>query len=304
MNVSNLRIGTRLGASYGLLLVLMILLTGAGAWLLHDFDSLSKRILHEALPKERLVVEWRHSIALNATRTTLALATEDAAERGAAEAGMRQTSERISAIQKELERTVTSDAGKALLGGILAKRTEYSDVRKAFLAADAAGDEAGIAAGKTRLKAVLGAYDASLGALAAYEREQAASMEAAIGAENRRGQLLLGALCTVALLIAIASTVLVTRSITRPLRRAVEVARTVAAGDLSSVIAAESKDETGQLLGALRDMNASLRAIVGEVRGGAETIATASSEIAHGNLDLSSRTEQQASSLEETASSM
>ncbi|WP_288377853.1 methyl-accepting chemotaxis protein [uncultured Massilia sp.] len=304
MNVSNLRIGARLGASYGLLLVLMILLTGAGAWLLRDFDAASQRILHDAIPKERLVTEWRSAIVLNANRTALALATEDAAERSAAEAGMRQTSERISAIMKELDRTVTSNAGKRLLATILATRAQYSEVRKALLAADAAGDAAAIADGKARLATALGAYDTGLAALAGHEREQAGKMEAAIAAESHRGQLLLGVLCTVALLIACASTVLVTRSITRPLRRAVEVARTVAAGDLSSVIAAESKDETGQLLGALRDMNASLRAIVGEVRGGAETIATASSEIATGNLDLSSRTEQQAGSLEETASSM
>jgi methyl-accepting chemotaxis protein len=65
-----------------------------------------------------------------------------------------------------------------------------------------------------------------------------------------------------------------------------------------------SKDETGQLLQALKDMNESLVGIVTEVRSGTATIATASNEIASGNLDLSSRTEQQASSLEETASSM
>ncbi|MDB5753825.1 MAG: hypothetical protein JWR56_253, partial [Massilia sp.] len=95
-----------------------------------------------------------------------------------------------------------------------------------------------------------------------------------------------------------------TRSITVPLRRAVTVAATVASGDLTSDIAVQSTDETGQLLQALKDMNDSLVKIVGDVRAGTETIATASSEIAAGNQDLSSRTEEQASSLEETASSM
>jgi len=60
----------------------------------------------------------------------------------------------------------------------------------------------------------------------------------------------------------------------------------------------------GQLMQALKDMNGSLAKIVGEVRSGTETIATASGQISRGNLDLSSRTEQQASSLEETASAM
>jgi len=96
----------------------------------------------------------------------------------------------------------------------------------------------------------------------------------------------------------------ITRAITRPLNQAVKIAQTVAAGDLTSRIETTAKDETGQLLQALRNMNESLVSIVSEVRTGTETISTASNEIASGNMDLSGRTEQQASSLEETASSM
>jgi methyl-accepting chemotaxis protein-1 (serine sensor receptor) len=93
-------------------------------------------------------------------------------------------------------------------------------------------------------------------------------------------------------------------AIARPLAEAVEVARRVAAGDLSREIEVSAHDETGQLLQALKDMNASLAGIVREVRNGTETIAADSGRIASGNQDLSERTETQASSLEETASSM
>ncbi|MBB5608041.1 MULTISPECIES: methyl-accepting chemotaxis protein [unclassified Janthinobacterium] len=96
----------------------------------------------------------------------------------------------------------------------------------------------------------------------------------------------------------------VARTVSRPLNAAVGVARQVAAGDLTAHIVVTSQDETGQLMAALKDMNASLQDLVGQVRSGTDTIATASSQIAAGNQDLSSRTEQQASSLEETASSM
>jgi len=94
------------------------------------------------------------------------------------------------------------------------------------------------------------------------------------------------------------------RSIAAPLSRAVTLARTVAAGDLTTVIDVRGNDETAQLLDALRDMNDSLGRIVGEVDVGIHAIASASSQIAAGNHDLSHRTEQQAASLEETASSM
>ncbi|MFC5476679.1 methyl-accepting chemotaxis protein [Massilia suwonensis] len=95
-----------------------------------------------------------------------------------------------------------------------------------------------------------------------------------------------------------------TRSITRPMARALDVANTVAAGDLTSRIEVTTTDETGQLLQALKTMNESLANTVMAVRSGTETIATASSEVAAGSLDLSARTEQQAGALEETASSM
>ena len=93
-------------------------------------------------------------------------------------------------------------------------------------------------------------------------------------------------------------------SITAPISRAVALARTVAGGDLSADIDADGSDETSQLLRALRDMNGGLNDIVLRVRGGADSIAMAAREIASGNLDLSSRTERQASALQQTAASL
>ncbi|MEO8407618.1 MAG: methyl-accepting chemotaxis protein [Oxalobacteraceae bacterium] len=97
---------------------------------------------------------------------------------------------------------------------------------------------------------------------------------------------------------------IITRSITQPLRQAVVVAQGVATGDLTYAIDDRNTDEIGQLFDALRQMNASLVDIVGNVRQGTESIGVASGEIADGNADLSARTEIQAAALEETASSM
>ncbi|MCI1836016.1 methyl-accepting chemotaxis protein [Achromobacter sp. HNDS-1] len=96
----------------------------------------------------------------------------------------------------------------------------------------------------------------------------------------------------------------VTRGIVRPLGQAVEAARRVANGDLSGNIQVTSRDETGDLMAALKAMNENLSRIVRDVRDGCESIASASSQIAQGNADLSQRTEEQAASLEQTAASM
>lgn len=92
--------------------------------------------------------------------------------------------------------------------------------------------------------------------------------------------------------------------VSSPLKNAVDLAQSIASGDLTQRVEAESACETGQLIRALSEMNNSLLNVVTEVRAGTEQISHAATEIANGNLDLSSRTEEQAGSLEETASSM
>ncbi len=104
-------------------------------------------------------------------------------------------------------------------------------------------------------------------------------------------------------LAAVAALVLI-RSITRPLSAAVSAIERVAGGDLSVAIHADTRDEAGQLLHALNDMQHSLIEVVSKVRQGSESVSAASEEIASGNQDLSNRTEQQASALELTSSHM
>lgn len=93
-------------------------------------------------------------------------------------------------------------------------------------------------------------------------------------------------------------------AIVRPLNQAVNVAKEIAAGNLTANIQVNSNDETGQMLHALNVMKKSLTNIISSVRRNAETIVSTSTQIADGNKDLSQRTEEQASTLEETAASM
>ncbi|MSN24611.1 MAG: HAMP domain-containing protein [Geobacter sp.] len=114
---------------------------------------------------------------------------------------------------------------------------------------------------------------------------------------------ILGATILLALVV-FAFAWLVARKIKQALDKAISVSEQIAAGDLTVKIDIDSQDETGQLLTSLKEMNEGLAKIVGEVRTGADSIATATEQISAGNADLSQRTEEQASALEETASSM
>jgi len=117
-----------------------------------------------------------------------------------------------------------------------------------------------------------------------------------------RTGLLSAMLITVALAVGLG--VWITRLITKPLASAVLAAEGFAMGDLTAELKSQGKDEPAMLLHAMENMRTSLYRVVTDVRQGAEAVATASAEIAHGNNDLSARTEQQASALEETAASL
>ena len=107
-------------------------------------------------------------------------------------------------------------------------------------------------------------------------------------------------------LFALAVIALVSRAIAGPVRRAATLLGEIAdgQGDLTRRMTVESTDEIGQLGLAFNRFVASLSEIVRQVRASGEAIATGSSEIAHGNHDLSQRTEEQASNLQQTAASM
>ncbi len=94
------------------------------------------------------------------------------------------------------------------------------------------------------------------------------------------------------------------RSIVPPLQGVADIARAVAGGDLTGHIETDRRDEMGQVLLSLKEMNASLLEIVTRVQEGAQAVKGASEQIAASNYDLSERTEAQASSLEETAASI
>jgi methyl-accepting chemotaxis protein len=146
-------------------------------------------------------------------------------------------------------------------------------------------------------------------------RGQLQSLQKAIAADSagaaasaRRAEATLMTILAVFALLAIGVGALVgwrlIRSVQAPIERAMNFARRVAGGDLSAQVHSERDDELGQLLQALGSMQDKLRSLVGHIRSTAESIGTASKEVAVGNQDLSERTEQTAGNLQDAASAM
>ena len=305
MHLAQLSIKTRLAAGFGLL-VLMMLATNATS--IGRFGSISgstKAIVERDWPSAS-AAETIDSAAREDARRTLALfIVADKGLRAKSYERIDQDKKAIDAALATLDKLTDSPAEKALLAKIGAARAVYTT---SFLkVADLVEADDKEKAAALMNSETFPALDALLELTQAMVAQQKADIEG--GGRQATGDIdfsrsMMIAMGVAALLVSAALAYWITASITGPLNEAVAIAQSVAAGDLTTRIEVRSNDETGLLLGALREMNASLARTVGEVRQSTATIATASGQIASGNFDLSGRTESQASSLEQTASSM
>ena len=277
----------------------------AGSWGLYDAKTTTDYLVNQTFSKERLITEWHNDTHLNGTRTMAIAKNADISEQKSLEPKIKETSNRISEIQKQLETMPKSLAEIASYKDISAKRKIYLTERNAVFDIKKNGnaDEANKLT-EERLSPALDAYLVAIQKLVDLQNEEIITNTANVTKQFSGAQVVLGTILGLALLISVIFTYWISKSITEPLKQAINIARIVSNGNLTSHITAQGRDEVSQLLQALKSMTISLAKIVTEVRTSSETIATASSQITAGNLDLSARTEQQAGSVEETAATM
>jgi methyl-accepting chemotaxis protein len=302
---NNLGIGIRLTVGFTLTLVMAVLIAGSGMWRLEQVSSAARDTLAAPLTKERLIAEWYTQIFAAVRRTAAIVKSSDPSLTAYFKEDAAATAKTSADLVKQIEPLIAGEQESALFKRITEQRKLYGAARDNAVKAKAEGNqELADQILEQSFTPAAKAYQESINELVAMQRDHITATAAGIDATATRGQMIIAGLTAGAVLLGALFSWMLTRGITRPIRAAVQAAETVAAGDLSSRIDADTKDETGALLRALGHMNDSLVKIVSEVRSGTDTIATASGEISAGSLDLSSRTEQQAASLEETAASM
>ena len=305
MKIKNIKIGQRLALGFGAVLAMLVVVLVAGLYNMSATNDLVKEIVEGNNVRLDSATDMRDAQRrISITTRDLLLVTDVA--------GFADLDKTVAAASADYDRAaVTLDklaileetrtglervaAARASAVPLIAQVQEYGRAND---------NEKGLAFLREKALPAVNAWQAAISDMIAMQAARNKADQESGEQRYQAARLMLHGIGTTALLIAAIIGWIISRSITRPLAHAVEIARTVASGDLTSRIEVDSTDETGQLLAALKEMNASLQQIVGQVRDGTDTIATASREIASGNLDLSARTEQQASSLEETASSM
>ena len=301
--MDKLKIGTRLGLAFGLVLIITLCLAAIGMARLGALKNASHEFASVQVARSTLAHQWEANIHINWVRAVASIRSSDAAYIERLQQEMDATTKSNSEIQKQLEETVTDGPGKVLMAEVAKNRETFRNARAELLKKKKAGENVAEAVDRD-LRPVAETYLKSLAAFTKQTEDSLLASQQDTAAIGTTGQWILGGGAAVAALLGVAFAIVSTRSITVPIQRAVVSAEAIAHGDLSTPIQAEGTDETGQLLHALADMQISLARIVGSVRQGSESVATASAEIAQGNHDLSARTEHQASALEQTAASM
>ncbi|MET3134108.1 methyl-accepting chemotaxis protein [Oxalobacteraceae bacterium GrIS 1.11] len=308
MKLANLRISTRFMVLIGIFVLGSVVY---GAWSFMTLNELkvngplyhrivqSKDLIADILPPPEYILE-SYLVSMQLAAASDKPAQEKLIARLAALKGEYDTRHDYWTKEK-----LEDPLGEVLLNQAHGPaRTFYALAEKELIPAVRNQDKDGASAAMARMETAYEAHRKAIDQVVQMSNQRCEADEARAKASIAAATWEL--LLTLALSLGIGVTVaiMITRSISRPLKEAVSIAQVVAAGDLTTIIEVRSTDETGQLMQALKDMNDSLVRIVGQVRIGTDTIADASSQVAAGNLDLSSRTEQQASSLEETASAM
>jgi methyl-accepting chemotaxis protein len=300
-----MKIATKTAVGFSTLIALMIVTMAIGFWRLGDMAARVDHMIRDDAKEERIVWDWYSETKANAVRALVLARSGDEDIKRLLAPTLEETTRRISELQKQVEAMLSTTEAKAIFVEVGEKRQVYVAARTAALNARKSGnvDEANKIV-DTKMVPAIGDYVATLNKMVAYQKRAIENSGDTIIASTSSGRIIYATAMLVALGVGLALMLWLRRAIVGPLNQAVQVAETVAGGDLTGAIDIRTDDEAGQLMRALDVMNKSLATIVQEVRGGTENIAVASREIAMSNSDLSSRTEQQASSLEETASAI
>ena len=311
MNNSTQTVGTRLAIGFGITFALTIVLTGLAMNRVGSIDQTLSRVNDVNNVKQRHAINFRGSVRDRAIAVRdVVLATDAAA--------VQVQVNKIKALDDKYQQSaapldalfagaVTADEKAALssikdterrVQPLIAKVIELRSAEQFAQASSLLAQQVGPA---------FVDWLASVNKL--IDLEEKMSQDATAGARALSGSFFtwMLLLCSVAIAAGVSSAWYIGRGLLRQLGGqpdyAVSIVSRIAAGDLSVAIHT-AKDDHSSLLFAMKTMRDNLVGIVAQVRTGTETIFNASTEIAAGNFDLSSRTERQAGTLEETASSL
>jgi methyl-accepting chemotaxis protein len=299
-----MKIGARLTATFGVVLVLLLVICGTASVQVAHMNQITEDIVNNHAEKLKLGNQLKEGTYLASLLAYRSL-EEPTPEAQLADFKQLQAQvEKNTALYPYVRSQMEKASGRAHFDDVIQAHTPYAAAMKPAYAQLAAHDIGGARA------TLLGAVPLQIALLKAQndflnvqQRDMDVVVRGSRDSYDAARAVLWGA-AALALIVALALCALATRSIVRPLQRVVDGANALARGDLSVKIDVVRRDEVGALAESLNEAIGQLATIVGGVKQASLSISSATQQLAAGNTDLSQRTEEQAASLEETASSM
>ena len=301
----NLKIGVRLGLGFGLVVLLLVVISTLGYTRLVMLNGEIDEMVNDKFVKTvqaNDIIDAINAIARIQRNSLLVKGDEN----------MRRELDRLPAERKKigdniekLAASIKSDAGKAVLKAMVDSRAAYIPLQEKFDTLMRAGkrDEA-VDLLMGDLRKVFNEYIKNVNALIEFQTKlmEKTGKDADAAAENAERLILI--MAGVSLLLAIGFAWWVTRSITKPISEASAAAEALANGDLTVHIEVSSKDEVGVMMGAMQNLTGKLNQIIGEVKGAADALSNAAGQVSATAQSLSQSSSEQAASVEETTASI
>ncbi len=304
MFLGNLKIGTRLGLAFASLLVMVLGIVGLAVVRLESQDELLGEFANDRVQQLVITHKWANSLLEtgNYIRNIYLLDHDSTSEQLA---HLKEFKKMRAGYRADLVKTIDTEQGRELVKNVMEARNKYVPDEDEFLRLFEGNhlDEA--------KKQFLGkivpeqtAYLDEIYKLIDYQVAQTAADRDAARIAYTRGRAIIVSIGALVTLFSALFAFWITRSITDPLKAAVEIAQQVAKGDLRGNLEVKTKDETGQLLESLKNMKGSLTNMVEEVRNGATALASAAAQVSASASSFSQGSSEQAASVEETTASL
>ena len=303
--MQRLKMAHKLWAAVLLIVAVLIAVIGLAGYRSSVTQQASDQAAQQMRSRTELAIEWMGLTDANAVRTLALALSSEASVEASFKPAMAETSDRISRVQKALQALAVSAEDKAQMERVSAARQQVLTLRQQIAQLKDQGETVrALALAEQSFKPAIAAYLQSLRAFVELQKKAAADSQLQM-AELRMATVKIAGVVVLLVVLGIAAgAFFLIRSMQSPLLAAQLMAERIAGGDLRVGETVQRHDEFGALLRTQQDMCRALNDMVAQVRHSADSIATASAEIAGGNQDLSARTEQTSSNLQQTAAAM
>lgn len=302
---NNMKLGMRLSLGFMLVLLLLGAVSVIGIQRMGQLNDQVDTLVNDRFPKAVAANEMIDNINVIARsmRNMLIVEGDSAIKREQEEVENARVI--IGKNLEQLTSTINLEEGKRLLHKIVESRQAYIPLQVEFIELvneGKRGDAVNLLL--TKVRAEQNKYMDNITALVEFQTQLMKESGAEAAELYDKAWTLVIAFSIAATIVGLGIAYWITRSITKPISEAVEVARKLAIGDLTVVITVDSEDETGQLKRAMQAMLEKISQIIGDVRGSADALSSASEEVSATAQGISQATNEQAASVEETSASV